>query len=169
MSSNFYMQTRCKHDQEEIDPVVRTTIRLSPNSTVLPHVWPACCRNATLMCITYDSLDAHLQNFNRKVQTSKREMYLNLLISLIYLCSSPAYAYATLIGSRICIIVSYIRPVSRSRSPVLHPCPEPRSEESNSGGQIESVTGSSIVSEFSFIRLADPLIGGALYMKHASW
>ena len=38
------------------------------------QVWPACCRNAILMCITYDSLDAYLQNFNRKAQTGKSEM-----------------------------------------------------------------------------------------------
>ena len=122
--------------------------------------------------------------------TNRKTWNVNLLISLIYLCSSPAYAACSrgpflwtlwsrarvpllwmvpVSASLPYIFVPYPCPVSLSRSPVPHPCPEPRSEESNLGGQIESVSGSTTVSEFSFIRQANPLNGGAFYMKRASW
>ena len=61
-------------------------------------------------------------------------------------------------------LVPYPDPVALFRTR-----PEARSEESKSGGQIESVSGSSTVSGFSCIRQTNPLNGGSFYMKHASW
>ena len=85
------------------------------------------------------------QSTNRKLRN------VNLLISLIYLCSSPAYAarsrgpfLGTLMWSRpvfhyfewLPYLHHCLSTVSRSCSPVPHPCPEARSEESKSGWQI---------------------------------
>ena len=62
------------------------------------------------------------------------------------------------------IFVPYPGPVALSRTPVLNPDPK---KVSRAGEW--SPYGSSTVSEFSFIRQANPLNGGALFMKHASW